>query len=58
MTRVGAAEKAVIAQLGVRVVDASQEGWGIINHDLFLSNAQIREVIRRAIDGQPRLAGD
>jgi esterase/lipase superfamily enzyme len=51
MTRVGAAEKAVIAQLGVRVVDASQEGWGIINHDLFLSNAEVQRVIRRSIDG-------
>ncbi|WP_407116945.1 alpha/beta hydrolase [Bradyrhizobium sp. LMG 9283] len=51
MTRVGAAEKAVIARLGVRVVDASQEGWGIINHDLFLSNAEVQRVIRRAIEG-------
>ncbi|MCK1367992.1 alpha/beta hydrolase [Bradyrhizobium sp. 62] len=51
MTRVGAAEKAVLAQLGVRVVDASQEGWGIINHDLFLSNAEVQRVIRRSIDG-------
>ncbi|MGY3652471.1 esterase/lipase superfamily enzyme [Bradyrhizobium sp. LM4.3] len=51
MTRVGAAEKAVIAQLGVRVVDASQEGWGLINHDLFLSNTEVQRVIRRSIDG-------
>ncbi|MEZ2142351.1 alpha/beta fold hydrolase [Bradyrhizobium sp. DN5] len=51
MTRVGAAEKAAIARLGVRVVDASQEGWGIINHDLFLSNAEVQRVIRRSIDG-------
>lgn len=51
MIRVGAAEKAVIGQLGVRVVDASQEGWGIINHDLFLSNAEVQRVIRRSIDG-------
>ena len=51
-------EQAAIERLGVRVIDASDAGWGIINHDLFLSNAQIREVIRRAIDGQPRLAGD
>nr|WP_249808160.1 alpha/beta hydrolase [Bradyrhizobium sp. 177] len=51
MTRVGAAEKAVIARLGVRVVDASAEGWGIINHDLFLSNPEVQRVIRRSIDG-------
>ncbi|MFH0298559.1 alpha/beta fold hydrolase [Bradyrhizobium sp. 31Argb] len=50
MTRVGAAEKAVIEKLGVRVVDASDSGWGIINHDLFLSNAEVRRVIRRQID--------
>lgn len=51
MTRVGAAEKAAIARLGVRVVDASQEGWGLINHDLFLSNTEVQQVIRRSIDG-------
>ncbi len=51
MTRVGAAEKAAIARLGVRVVDASDEGWGIINHDLFLSNADVQKVIRRSIEG-------
>jgi len=50
MTRVGAAEKAAIERLGVRVVDASQAGWGIVNHDLFLSNAEVRRVIRGAID--------
>ncbi|WP_079570539.1 alpha/beta hydrolase [Bradyrhizobium erythrophlei] len=50
MTRVGAAEKAAIEQLGVRVIDASQAGWGIINHDLFLSNAEVQQVIRRSID--------
>jgi esterase/lipase superfamily enzyme len=50
MTRVGAAEKAAIEKLGVRVVDASDSGWGIINHDLFLSNADVRKVIRGAID--------
>ncbi len=51
ITRVGAAEKAQLEQLGLRVIDASQ-GWGIINHDLFLSNAHIRQVIRRAVEGQ------
>ncbi len=50
MTRVGAAEKTVIEHLGVRVVDASDAGWGIINHDLFLSNADVLQVIRRSID--------
>ncbi|WGS20594.1 MULTISPECIES: alpha/beta fold hydrolase [unclassified Bradyrhizobium] len=50
MTRVGAAEKAAIERLGVRVIDASDAGWGIINHDLFLSNAEVQRVIRRSID--------
>lgn len=50
MTRVGAAEKAAIERLGIRVIDASDAGWGIINHDLFLSNAEVRQVIRRSID--------
>jgi hypothetical protein len=50
MTRVGATEKAAIERLGVRVIDASQAGWGIINHELFLSNAEVRRVIRRLID--------
>ncbi len=49
MTRVGTAEKAKLKLFGVHVVDASEEGWGIINHDLFLSNDQIREVIRQVI---------
>jgi esterase/lipase superfamily enzyme len=51
--RVGAAEKAQLERLGLRVIDASQQGWGLINHDLFLSNAQIRQVVRAAIDGRP-----
>ena len=52
MTRVGAAEKAAIERLGVRVIDASDAGWGIINHDLFLSNADVQRVIRRSIEGK------
>jgi hypothetical protein len=27
-----------------------RRGWGVINHDLFLSNAEVRRVIRRSID--------
>ncbi|TMK38578.1 MAG: alpha/beta fold hydrolase [Alphaproteobacteria bacterium] len=50
MTRVGAAEKAAIERLGVRVIDASEAGSGVINHDLFLSNAEVQRVIRRSID--------
>ena len=50
MTRVGAAEKAAIERLGGRVIDASEAGSGVINHDLFLSNAEVQRVIRRSID--------
>jgi esterase/lipase superfamily enzyme len=53
ITRVGAAHKAQLAKLGLRVIDASEQGWGIINHDLFLSNDRIRQVIRASIDDHP-----
>jgi esterase/lipase superfamily enzyme len=53
ITRVGAAESEQLTRMGIRVIDASKQGWGIINHDLFLSNAQIRKVIRDAVDGHP-----
>jgi esterase/lipase superfamily enzyme len=35
--------------LGVRIADASDYGGGLVNHDLFLSNEEVREVVRRAI---------
>jgi esterase/lipase superfamily enzyme len=56
-SRVGAAEKAQLERLGLRVIDASAQGWGVLNHDLFLSNAGIRQAIRDAIGGPPRLGG-
>jgi hypothetical protein len=31
------------------VIDASGLGGGILNHDLFLTNAQVKDVIRGAI---------
>jgi esterase/lipase superfamily enzyme len=52
ITRVGAVEQEKLERLGLRVIDASGRGLGIVNHDLFLSDARIREVIRRAIDGR------
>ena len=55
ITRVGAAEKAQLERLGLSVIDAS-DSWGIINHDSFLSNAEVRKVIRGAIDGSDRRA--
>jgi esterase/lipase superfamily enzyme len=53
--RVGAAETAQLERMGIRVIDASQQGSGIINHDLFLSNPQLRKVIRGALDGHSGL---
>jgi len=54
VTRVGIAEKAQLEQLGLRVIDASEYAGGGLNHDLFLSNGQVREVIRRVMDeGRP-----
>jgi esterase/lipase superfamily enzyme len=54
-TRVGAAEKAQLERFGLRVIDASAQGWGIINHDRFLSNAGVRQAIRDAVGGFPRI---
>lgn len=52
VTRVGAAQKARLEKLGLRVIDASEQASGIINHDLFLSNVGIRQIIRSAIEGR------
>jgi esterase/lipase superfamily enzyme len=54
-TRVGAAEKAQLEKRGLRVIDASAQGWGILNHDLFLSNAGVRQAIREAVGSYSRL---
>ena len=48
--RVGRVQKAKLEAQGLKVVDTSGAGWGIINHDLFLSNAGVRKVIARAIE--------
>jgi esterase/lipase superfamily enzyme len=48
-TRVGSAEKAKLESLGLRVIDASGLGWGILNHDLFLRNARVQQLVARAI---------
>ncbi|MEN3930013.1 alpha/beta hydrolase [Microvirga sp. W0021] len=50
IVRAGAANRDRLEELGVRVADASAFGSGIINHDLFLSNKDVQQVIRRAID--------
>jgi esterase/lipase superfamily enzyme len=50
VTRVGVADRQALAQLGVRVVDASALGFGLVNHDLFLSNDEMLRLIRRSVD--------
>jgi esterase/lipase superfamily enzyme len=48
--RAGAADREKLEALGVRVADASEFGGGIINHDLFLSNKDVQQVVKRAIE--------
>jgi esterase/lipase superfamily enzyme len=50
VARAGAAERDRLEELGVRVADASDFGGGLINHDLFLSNKDVQQVVKRAIE--------
>jgi esterase/lipase superfamily enzyme len=50
IVRAGAADRERLEALGVRVADASEFGGGIINHDLFLSNKEVQQVVKRAIE--------
>jgi esterase/lipase superfamily enzyme len=50
VVRAGAAERGRLEELGVRVADASEFGGGLINHDLFLSNREVQQVVKRAIE--------
>ncbi len=49
VTRVGAAESKQVEGLGVKVVDATGLGWGIIRHDRFLTNRDVQSAIRNAM---------
>jgi esterase/lipase superfamily enzyme len=48
--RAGAADRERLEALGVRVADASEFGGGFINHDLFLSNTEVQQVVGRALE--------
>ncbi|HEX2554143.1 MAG TPA: alpha/beta fold hydrolase [Microvirga sp.] len=48
--RAGAVDRGRLEALGVRVADASEFTGGFINHDLFLSNGDVQQVVRRAIE--------
>jgi esterase/lipase superfamily enzyme len=51
VTRTGAATREQLEGLGVRVVDASDHGgWALVKHDLFLSDDEVRQVVRRSIE--------
>jgi esterase/lipase superfamily enzyme len=53
VVRAGAAGREKLEKLealGVRIADASDYGGGLVNHDLFLSNEEVREVVKRAIE--------
>lgn len=48
--RAGSADRDRLVAAGVRVADASDFGGSLLNHDLFLSNAEVRAVVRRAVE--------
>jgi pimeloyl-ACP methyl ester carboxylesterase len=51
VARAGAASREELESIGVRVVDASDHGgWAVIKHDLFLSDPEVRQVVRRAVE--------
>ncbi|MFC4172051.1 alpha/beta hydrolase [Microvirga sp. GCM10011540] len=52
IVRAGAADRERLEALGVRVADASEFGGRFINinHDLFLSNPEVQQVVKRAIE--------
>ncbi len=52
IVRAGGAERERLEALGVRVADASEFGGSFINinHDLFLSNPEVQQVVKRAIE--------
>src|SRR5690606_8013713 len=56
ISRVGTAEKERLESMGLKVIDASQFGGSGVNHDLFLSNDQVRAQVRRAIEESQRSA--
>lgn len=47
--RVGALPREALADTGVRVIDATEFASGLIRHDVFVANADVRAAIRRAI---------
>lgn len=50
VARAGAADRSRLEALGVRVADTSGRGWSMLRHDLFLSDSEVTQVVRRAMD--------
>jgi esterase/lipase superfamily enzyme len=50
VVRAGAADRERLTMLGVTVADASEFGGGVLNHDLFLRDPDVRAVVTRAIE--------
>jgi esterase/lipase superfamily enzyme len=50
VARAGAADRARLEALGVRVADTSGRGWSMLRHDLFLSDGEVTQVVRRAME--------
>ncbi|WP_046863740.1 alpha/beta hydrolase [Microvirga massiliensis] len=50
VVRAGAADRERLEKLGVRVADASEFGGGLINHDVFLTDPEVQQVVKRAIE--------
>lgn len=48
--RVGALPAKALAGLGIRVIDATDFASGLIRHDVFVSNADVRAAIQRAVE--------
>ncbi|MGL5115299.1 MAG: alpha/beta hydrolase [Beijerinckiaceae bacterium] len=51
VARAGGASREQLERLGVKVVDTTEYGgWSLVRHDLFLSDPDVRQVIRRAVE--------
>jgi esterase/lipase superfamily enzyme len=48
--RAGALSRQALEGAGVRVIDATEFATGLIRHDVFVANADVRAAIRRAIE--------
>lgn len=48
--RAGKVDREQLEKLGVRVADATEFARGLLNHDLFLTNTDVIQVVRRTID--------